>query len=258
MGVRKCIAIAIVLCSAVVFCLEAAEPVAVETLMKQAAQFGREKKYAEAEPLLRTVIQLEPANAQAHYSLALVYLRTDRPHEAAQEYLKVSELDEKLATALRKINPMFSLVTPAKGIATESGFITAPAPVIAPPTERPDELAPVPQAPMPDSEKPAARTGERKPEEEKEVKTEADSAEARRQQYVEMTESSVPEQQESGWRMLISLDPEDRSAYEGMVEHCRDRGKFSQMRHYLYKMVEMGWVTKDECDKEINDYQGRK
>ena len=45
----------------------------------------------------------QPANAQAHYSLALVYLRTDRPHEAAQEYLKVSELDGKLATALRKI-----------------------------------------------------------------------------------------------------------------------------------------------------------
>lgn len=97
-------------------------------LINRAAVLCDEGRYAEAEPLLKTVIGVSPADAEAHSRLAIVYLKTDRPAEAAQEYLKTAELDEKLARSLRMINPMFSLSKPAAGIATESGYSAAPAP----------------------------------------------------------------------------------------------------------------------------------
>lgn len=104
------------------------EGVNVGALIKKAATLCGENRYAEAEPLLNQVLAAEPNEAEAHYRLAIVYLKTDRPADAAQEYLKTAGLDEKLARDLRMMNPMFSLSAPAKGITTESGFIAAPEP----------------------------------------------------------------------------------------------------------------------------------
>lgn len=105
------------------------EGVNVGALIEKAAALCGETRYAEAEPLLKQALAAEPDEAEAHYRLAIVYLKTDRPTEAAQEYLKTAGLDEKLARELRMMNPMFSLSAPAKGIATESGYIAAPEPV---------------------------------------------------------------------------------------------------------------------------------
>ncbi|HNW34117.1 MAG TPA: tetratricopeptide repeat protein [Candidatus Ozemobacteraceae bacterium] len=102
------------------------EAVSAGDLTEQAAGLCDEKRYDAAEPLLKRAIQAESGFAEAHYRLAIVYLKTARPAEAAQEYLKTAGLDEKLARELRMLNPMFSLSGPAKGVATESGFITAP------------------------------------------------------------------------------------------------------------------------------------
>lgn len=102
------------------------EGVNVGALLEKAATLCGENRYAEAEPLLMQVIAAEPNEAEAHYRLAIVYLKTDRSAEATQEYLKTAGLDEKLARELRMQNPMFSLSAPAKGVATESGFIAAP------------------------------------------------------------------------------------------------------------------------------------
>ncbi len=100
----------------------------VGALIEKAATLCGETRYAEAEPLLKQALAAEPDEAEAHYRLAIVYLKTDRPAEAAQEYLKTAGLDEKLARELRMMNPMFSLSAPAKGITTESGSIAAPEP----------------------------------------------------------------------------------------------------------------------------------
>ena len=106
----------------------AEESVNVGDLLKQAATLCGESRYTEAEPLLKQALEAEPNEAEAHYRLAIVYLKTDRPADASQEYLKTAGLDEKLARELRMLNPMFSLSSPAKGIATESGFIADPEP----------------------------------------------------------------------------------------------------------------------------------
>lgn len=105
------------------------EGVNVGALIEKAATLCGENRYAEAEPLLKQALAAEPDEAEAHYRLAIVYLKTDRPAEAAQEYLETAGLDEKLARDLRMMNPMFSLSAPAKGVATESGYIAAPEPV---------------------------------------------------------------------------------------------------------------------------------
>lgn len=104
------------------------EGVNVGALIEKATTLCGEARYAEAEPLLKQALAAEPDEPEAHYRLAIVYLKTDRPAEAAQEYLKTADLDEKLARDLRMMNPMFSLSAPAKGIATESGYIAAPEP----------------------------------------------------------------------------------------------------------------------------------
>lgn len=118
--------------TALVFCLAsvpltvADEGVNVGALIEKAATLCGETRYAEAETLLKQAITAEPDEAEAHYRLAIVYLKTDRPAEAAQEYLKTAGLDGNLARELRMMNPMFSLSAPAKGVATESGSLAAP------------------------------------------------------------------------------------------------------------------------------------
>ena len=53
---------------------------------------GRQKRYPEAEALLRRVIQLEPASLIAHRNLASALIAQNRPEEAIAEYEQVAKL----------------------------------------------------------------------------------------------------------------------------------------------------------------------
>lgn len=74
----------------------------------------------------------------------------------------------------------------------------------------------------------------------------------------EETNSDNPEEQESAYRRLLNIDPDDAMALEGLKELKKSQGRYWEMRQLLYRAVKAGHITQEECDDEINEYQGPK
>ncbi len=73
----------------------------------RALKLMKKERYAQAEPLLRNLIQRAPQLAGPHTNLGIVYARTGRPKEAEQAFLKAIELKPDSAPAYNQLGILY-------------------------------------------------------------------------------------------------------------------------------------------------------
>jgi tetratricopeptide (TPR) repeat protein len=73
-------------------CRRAPQPQTTEQLLREGKAYAAQQKDAEAILQFRKAVQMDPKFGEAHYELALAYLRSNAPAAALDELLKAAEL----------------------------------------------------------------------------------------------------------------------------------------------------------------------